>query len=91
MKCLTNCLLYLYKMGGIGWVVGWLVNFYGISTFVGYLIPNPFYANSQFYFKQFSLAEVHCLIVKIVLIQLNQFSIRTDFVYTQLNVKTVLY
>ena len=21
---------------------GWLVGFYGISTFVGYLIPNPF-------------------------------------------------
>ena len=23
-------------------IVGWLVGFYGISTFVGYLIPNPF-------------------------------------------------
>ena len=23
-------------------MVGWLVGFYGISTFVGYLIPNPF-------------------------------------------------
>ena len=22
--------------------VGWLVGFYGISTFVGYLTPNPF-------------------------------------------------
>ena len=24
------------------WLVGWLVGFYGISTFVGYLMPNPF-------------------------------------------------
>ena len=38
-----------------------------------------------------SLAQVHSLIVKTVLIQLIQFSISTDFVYTQLNVKTVLY
>ena len=35
---------------------GWLVGFYGISTFLGYLMPNPFYAHSQFDFKQFSLA-----------------------------------
>ena len=33
-------------------LVGWV---YGISTFVGYLMPNPFYENSQFYFYQFSL------------------------------------
>ena len=26
----------------VGWLVGWLVGFYGISTFVGYLKPNPF-------------------------------------------------
>ena len=26
----------------ISWLVGWLVDFYGISTFVGYLTPNPF-------------------------------------------------
>ena len=25
-----------------GWLVGWFVEFYGISTFVGYLTPNPF-------------------------------------------------
>ena len=30
--------------------------FYGISTIVGYLMPNLFYTNKQFYFKQFSLA-----------------------------------
>ena len=64
---------------------------YGTSTFVGYLTPNTFYANCQLYFKQFSLAWVHNLIVKTDLIQLIQFSISADFVYTQLNVKTVLY
>ena len=26
----------------VGWLVGWLVGFYGISTFLGYLTPNPF-------------------------------------------------
>ena len=36
-------------------------------------------------------AQVHNLIIKTILIQLIQFSISTDFVYTQLNVKTVLY
>ena len=29
--------------------------FYDISTFVCYLMPNPFKYNKQFYFKQFSL------------------------------------
>ena len=43
---------------------GWLFGFYGISNFVVYLMPNLFYTNNQFYFKQFSLAWVHSLIVK---------------------------
>ena len=38
-----------------GWLVGWLVGVYGISTFEGYLTPNPFLWK-QFYFKQLSLA-----------------------------------
>ena len=50
-----------------------------------------FNCEKHFYFKQFSLAWVHSLIVKTVLIQLIQFSISTDFVYTHLNVKTFLY
>ena len=85
-----------------GRLVGWFVGFYGISTFPGYLMSNPFYANNLFYFKQFSLAIIHSLIVKKYLFQAIQFiqtvriqpiefSISTDFVYTQLNVKTVLY
>ena len=80
-------------------LVGWV---YGISTFVGYLMPNQFYTNSQFYFKQFSLVWVHSLIWKIflfqaiqfsqtILIQTIQFSKSIDFLHTQLNVKTVLY
>ena len=26
----------------VGWLVGWLVEFYGISTSAGYLTTNPF-------------------------------------------------
>ena len=33
-----------------------LLGFSGISTFVGYLTPNPFYVQYLFYLKQFSLA-----------------------------------
>ena len=33
-----------------------LFGFYGISTFVGYLMPTPFLYIKQFYFKQFNLA-----------------------------------
>ena len=71
------------------------------QPFVGYLTPNLLYATSKFYFKQFSLAWVHSLIVKnifflfqaihfiqTILIQLIHFSISTDFVYTQLNTKS---
>ena len=47
--------------------------FYGISTFVGYLMPNPVYTDEQFYFKQFCLTKVHSLIVKRILFQAIQF------------------
>ena len=53
-------------------IVGWWFGFYGTSTFVAYLTLN-FYANSQFYFKQFSLIWVNCLIVKTFLFQTIQF------------------
>ena len=36
-------------------LVGGLVGFYGITTYVGYLTPNLFLC-SQLYFRQFSLA-----------------------------------
>ena len=47
--------------------LSWLVGFYGISTFVGYLMPNPVL------YKQFSLAWVHSLILKKFLFQAIQF------------------
>ena len=58
----------------VGWLVGWV--FYDISTFAGYLTPNPFYANDQFYFKQFSLAWVHSLIVKYI--SISNYSVKSD-------------
>ena len=47
-------------------LVGWLVGFYGISTFVGYYRQIHFYVNNQFYLKQFSLEWVHSSIVKTI-------------------------
>ena len=41
-----------------------LDGFYGIKTFLDYSTLNLFYTNNQFYFKQFSLAWVHGLIVQ---------------------------
>ena len=41
-----------YFLTGLVWFVG----FYGISTFVGYLMPNPFFVNNLFYLKQLTLA-----------------------------------
>ena len=53
--------------------------FYGISTFVGYLMPNPF----LFQAVQFS---------QTVLFQAIQFKISiVFFVFTQLNIKSVLF
>ena len=42
-------------LGEIANILDWLVGFNSISTFVGYLMPNPF-LYKLFYFKQFSLA-----------------------------------
>ena len=30
----------------VGWLIGWFDGFYGMSTFVGYLTPNPFLCKS---------------------------------------------
>ena len=40
MQQITHDLTKVHK----GWLVGWLVGFYPISTFVRYLMPNPVYA-----------------------------------------------
>ena len=47
-KFISSLLVHNQKVFG-------LFCFYGISTTVGYLIPNPFYTYEKFYFKQFSL------------------------------------
>ena len=81
----------------VGWLICWVLWHINFSRLFN--AKSIFYANNQFYFKQFSLAWVHSLIVKTFLFQAIQFSqtvliqlsISTDFVYTQLNVKTVLY
>ena len=66
-------------------------------------MQNPFFTNNLFYFKIFSFARVHSLIVKnisisiysiffqIFQIQTIQSSISIDFVYTQLNDKTDIF
>ena len=43
--------------------VGWLVGFYGILTFVGYLMPNPFLCKYSVLFQtiQFSMStQINC-------------------------------
>ena len=55
---IISCYIYIYSTKSerkkeenkrmVGWFVGWLVfGFYGISTFVGYLTPNPFLYKSS--------------------------------------------
>ena len=56
--------LPLENISLVGWMFGWLVGFYDISTFVGYLKPIHFYTNNKFYLKKYRLTEVHSLIVK---------------------------
>ena len=63
-----------------------LVWFYGISTIVGYLMPNPFCTYKQFYFRLFSL--VNKIKSFQVLLSITNNSIKNpSFIYTQLNVK----
>ena len=38
-----NIAIWLYhSLAELDWLVGWLFGCYGISIFVGYLMPNPF-------------------------------------------------
>ena len=74
--------------------------FYGISTFVGYLMPNPFYEkkvlfqtiqfiiSTQFIMKTLLFQAIQ--LSQTLLLQTTEFSINIVFVYTRLNVKTVL-
>ena len=61
-----------------------LFGFYGISTFVGYLMPNPFLYKESVLFQTIQFSQT-------VLIQIIRFSINIVYVYTQLNFKTVLF
>ena len=45
---------FTYRIIKFGLV--WFIGFYGKSTFVGYLMPNPFLCKYSVLFKQFSLA-----------------------------------
>ena len=40
--CINNAYFWWIAVFFNSFMVGWLVEFYGISTFVGYLMPNPF-------------------------------------------------
>ena len=66
-------------------VVGWLVDFYGISTFVGYVTPNQFLCKLSVLFQtiQFSICtQFKCkysFIVKTFLFQAIQFNQTIQF------------
>ena len=64
ISAMWNASILIQDLNPVHHVHFLLIWFYGISTFVGYLMPNPFYSYIQFYFKQFSLAKVHSLNVK---------------------------
>ena len=97
--------LYIYiKYIGFG-----LVGFYGISTIVGYFMPNPFLyistvlfqtirfsINAQFKYQKHFFFSLFSLINKVkclqVLLGITNNSIKHQlFIYTQLNVKSVLF
>ena len=77
-------------------MVDWL-GLYGISTFVGYLTPNPFLFKQSVLVQiiQFCMgSQLNCqkyFYFKFSQTVLIQVSISTDFVYTLLNAKIVLY
>ena len=58
-----NTIHFLQRSTLVGWLVGWLVWFYGISTHVDYLMPHPVYTfilniqvqkqNMELFFKVF--------------------------------------
>ena len=52
----------------------WFFGFFGISTFVGYLMLKPFYTDKQFYFKQSVKHNYTVQLSKTFLFQAIQFS-----------------
>ena len=61
----------------VGWLVGWV--FYGVSTFVGYLMPNSFLYKESVLFQtiQFSVGTVS--MSKTVSFQTIQFKCKYTF------------
>ncbi len=75
----------------VGWLVGWVLWHINLCS----SCQIHFHTNNQFYFKQFSLTWVHSLIDKNI--SISNYSVYSNnsnsanFVFTQLDVKTVLY
>ena len=58
----------------------WLVGFYGISFFVGYLMPNPFLYKYSVLFQAIQFSQTVLIqTIKKVLFQVIQFSISMSF------------
>ena len=56
-------------------MIGWLLGFYGISTFVGYLMPNPFLSKWSVLFQTIQfIMSAHLNCQKTFLFQAIQFS-----------------
>ena len=93
-------LLVTWNYNCLARLVGWV---YGISTFVGNLMSNPFLYKLSVLFQtvQFSMGtQFNCQkhfyfklfkFSQTILIQTIQFCININFFHTQLNVKTVLF
>ena len=78
-----------------------LLGFHGMSTFIGYFMPNLFLYKQSVLFQTIKLStQFNCQktflfqaiqFSQTILIQPIQFSKSIDFVYTQLNVKIFLF
>ena len=49
LRNIQTCCLYNYSVILLWLATGWLFGFYGISTIVGYLMPNPVYTYIYIY------------------------------------------
>ena len=99
----SRFLLYYKISFNLFLILGWLFWCYGISTFAGYLIPNPLLYKYSVLLQtiQFSMStQFNCQkhfnvqanpLSQTVLIQTIQFSISIVFAHPQSNVKTVLF
>ena len=101
-NCVLNIRLQYLKSDNYMQIICLFV-FYGISTFVGYLMPNPFLYKWTVLFQTIQVSistQFNCpkhfyfklfIFNRTVQIQTIQFSISIVFIHTQLNVKTILF